>query len=178
MTIYSLDYSDKPLVKDIDNSWIAPTADIVGKVIIETGVNIWFGAVARGDIEPIIVGKDTNIQDMVMLHTGLGFPVVIGEGCTIGHKAIIHGAEVGDNCLIGMGAILMNGAKIGAESIVAAGALVPEGKIFPPRSLIIGAPAKVTRSLTDEELEMLRVSCASYLEQSKRFKRTLKVEQE
>jgi len=151
--------------------WIAPDARVIGNVVIGEDVGIWFGAVLRGDNEPITVGAETNIQEHSVLHTDLGFPLTIGRGCTIGHRAILHGCTVGDNSLIGMGAIVLNGARIGANSLVGAGALVPEGKDYPDGSLIIGTPGRVVRTLTEEQIERLRQSAQSYVENWKRFAR-------
>lgn len=151
--------------------WIAPDARVIGNVVIGEDVGIWFGAVLRGDNEPITVGAETNIQEHSVLHTDLGFSLTIGRGCTIGHRAILHGCTVGDNSLIGMGAIVLNGARIGANSLVGAGALVPEGKDYPDGSLIIGTPGRVVRTLTEEQIERLRQSAQSYVENWKRFAR-------
>src|SRR5262249_5297547 len=146
MTIYALDGILPTLPADGD-CWIAPDADVIGKVILGAGVGIWFGATLRGDNEPITVGPETNIQEHCVFHRDMGFPLSVGRGCTIGHRAILHGCTVGDNCLIGMGAIVLNGAQIGNDSLVAAGALVPEGREIPPGSLVIGMPGKVARPL-------------------------------
>ncbi len=136
---------------------------------IGEGVGIWFGAVLRGDNELIQIGRDTNIQEHAMLHTDMGYPMQIGAGCTIGHGAILHGCILGENVLIGMGAIVLNGAKIGAGSLVGAGALVTEGKEFPPGSLIVGSPAKAIRTLDDAAQEKLKGSAAGYVRNWKRF---------
>ena len=124
----------------------------------------------RGDNEPIVIGADTNVQEHVVMHTDPGFPLTIGKGCTIGHKAMLHGCVIGDNSLVGMGAIILNGARIGANSLVGAGALVTEGKEFPERSLIVGSPAKVIRILDDAAVERLRMSAAHYVENARRFR--------
>ena len=134
-----------------------------------TDVGIWFGAVLRGDTELIRVGVATNIQEGSLLHTDMGYPISIGSGCTIGHHAILHGCEIADDCLIGMGATILNGAKIGAGSLVGAGALVTERKEFPERSLIIGSPAKMVRTLTDEDVEKIRNSARHYVENWRRM---------
>lgn len=152
-------------------AWVAPEATVIGKVTLAEGASVWPGAVLRGDNEPITVGAETNIQEHSVLHTDMGFPLTIGRGCTVGHRAILHGCTVGDNSLIGMGAIVLNGARIGANSLVGAGALVPEGKDFPDGSLIIGTPGRVMRTLTDEQIERLRQSARSYVENWKRFAR-------
>jgi carbonic anhydrase/acetyltransferase-like protein (isoleucine patch superfamily) len=142
---------------------------VIGKVRLGEGVGVWFGAVLRGDGELIVVGRDTNLQEHAVLHTDPGFPVTVGAGCTIGHRAIIHGCTIGDNVLIGMGAIVLNGAKIGDNSLVGAGALVPEGKEIPPNSLVVGLPGKVVRPLTADEIVRNRMSAAQYVENWNRF---------
>jgi carbonic anhydrase/acetyltransferase-like protein (isoleucine patch superfamily) len=144
--------------------FIAPNAYIIGDVRIGIEVSIFFGAVLRGDIESIVVGNRTNIQEHAMLHTSHGrSPCVVGEGVTVGHRAIIHGAKVNSNCLIGMGSIILDDSEIGEFSLVGAGSLVTEGKKFPPGSLILGSPAKVVRSLTEEEIQNIIRSTNSYI---------------
>jgi carbonic anhydrase/acetyltransferase-like protein (isoleucine patch superfamily) len=138
-------------------------------VKLAPGVGIWFGAVLRGDNEPITVGRDTNLQEHVMVHTDPSFAATIGAGCTIGHRAIVHGATLGDNVLVGMGAIVLNGARIGDNSLIGAGALVPEGREIPPGSLVVGMPGKVVRPLTIEEIERNRKSAVSYARNWRRF---------
>jgi carbonic anhydrase/acetyltransferase-like protein (isoleucine patch superfamily) len=146
-------------------AWIAPGAFVVGDVTLEAEASIWFNAVARGDSDAIRIGARTNVQDGAVLHTDAGFPCELGTECTVGHLALVHGATVGDGCLIGMGAVVLSGADIGAESLVAAGALVPEGRSYPPRSLLIGSPARRLRELTDEDLErLIKPSVRHYLE--------------
>jgi carbonic anhydrase/acetyltransferase-like protein (isoleucine patch superfamily) len=154
--------------------WIAPDAYVIGQVSLGVDVGIWFGAVLRGDNEPIVVGAATNIQEGAMLHTDPGFPVTIGEGCTIGHHAIVHGCTIGDNSLIGMGATVLNGAKIGNNSLVGANALITEGKEFPDNSLIVGAPARVIRTLDGAAIEGLRRSAEKYVGNWQRFARELR----
>jgi carbonic anhydrase/acetyltransferase-like protein (isoleucine patch superfamily) len=149
--------------------WLAPDATLIGQVALGEDVGIWFGAVLRGDNAPIVIGARSNIQDGVLVHTDPDFPVSIGEGCTIGHHAIVHGCTLGDNVLVGMGATVMNGAVIGANSLVGAGALVTEGKTFPERSLIVGSPAKALRTLDEAAVALLRVSALGYVENWRRF---------
>jgi len=151
---------------DRDKVWIAPSADIIGDVRLSDGANVWFRAVIRGDNTPIIVGADSNVQEGAMLHSDPGAPLTIGERCTIGHHAILHGCSVEDEVLVGMGAIILNRAVIGTGSIVGAGALVTENKIFPPRSLIVGAPAKAIRDLDDDAVAALKISAAHYAEKA------------
>ena len=133
------------------SAWIAPGAYVVGDVYLGEESSVWYGAVLRGDTEPVRIGARTNIQDGCVLHADPGYPAVVGEGCVVGHKAIVHGCEIGDNCLVGMNATILNGAKIGDGSIVAAGAVVPEGREFPPGSLIVGIPAKRVADVNEEQ---------------------------
>lgn len=164
-----------PDLPDPGAFWIAPDAHVIGQVTLGRDVGVWFGAVLRGDNEPIRVGEGTNIQEGVMMHTDPGFALTVGAGCTIGHHAIVHGCAIGDNVLIGMGATLMNGANIGSNSIVGAGALVTEGKIFPDGSLIVGSPAKLLRPLNADAQAGLRRSAAHYIEAWRRFRDGLRV---
>lgn len=168
MPVYALG-DHAPDLPPAGTYWIAPDAHVIGRVTLGADVGVWFGAVLRGDNEPIVVGDRTNIQEGAMLHTDPGFPVTAGAGCTIGHHAIVHGCTLGDNVLIGMSATIMNGAQIGANSLVGAGALVTEHKIFPERSLIVGAPAKAVRTLDEAAAEQLRQSAARYVQAWRRF---------
>ncbi|MFK3888150.1 gamma carbonic anhydrase family protein [Sphingomonas sp. NPDC079357] len=145
------------------SAWVAPSADVIGDVVLGEHVGIWFGAVIRGDNTTITVGARSNVQEGAMLHSDPGAPLTIGTECTIGHHAVLHGCTIGDRTLIGMGAIVLNRAVIGADCIVGAGALVTEGKVFPPRSLIVGSPARVVRELDDATIAGLRVSAAHYV---------------
>ena len=173
MPLYSL--GDRvPETPAPDRYWIAPDANVIGAVTIGEDVGIWFGTTLRGDNERITVGRGTNIQEGVMVHSDPGFPATIGEGCTIGHHAIVHGCTIGDNSLIGMGATVLNGAKIGRNCLVGANALVTEGKEFPDNSLIVGSPAKVIRTLDDAAVEGLRRSAENYVANWKRFSCDLK----
>lgn len=152
------------------SAFIAAGAVVIGDVTLAADASVWFNAVLRGDSESLRIGEGSNIQDGAICHADPGFPLVIGAGVTIGHRAIAHGATIGDHSLIGMGAIVMNGARIGSHCLVGAGALVTEGKVFPRRSLILGAPAKLIRAVTDEEVAMLRRAAASYVEKARAFK--------
>lgn len=134
-----------------DSAWIAPGAYVIGDVHLGEESSVWYGAVLRGDTEPISIGARTNVQDGCVLHADPGYPAVVGEGCVVGHKAILHGCEIGDACLVGMNATVLNGAKIGEGSIVAAGAVVPEGREFPPRSLVVGIPARRVGDVGEEQ---------------------------
>jgi carbonic anhydrase/acetyltransferase-like protein (isoleucine patch superfamily) len=173
MTIYALD-GILPEFEERDSNFIAPDATIVGKVKLARAASVWFGATIRGDNEWIEIGARSNIQELTVMHTDWGFPLKLGEGCTIGHRAILHSCIVGDNSLVGMGAILLNGSKIGKDSLVGAGALVTEGKEFPDGSLIVGVPAKIVRALGQAEIEKLRVSANHYVDAGKRFMAGLK----
>jgi carbonic anhydrase/acetyltransferase-like protein (isoleucine patch superfamily) len=148
------------------SAFIAPGAYVIGAVYLKEESSIWYGAVLRGDTEPIRVGARTNIQDGCVLHADPGYPAVVGEDCVVGHRAVVHGCEIGNGCLIGMSATILNGAKIGEGSIVAAGALVPEGREFPARSLIIGAPAKRAREVTEEQTQDIARSVRTYVERA------------
>ncbi|WP_304885037.1 gamma carbonic anhydrase family protein [Acetobacterium sp.] len=149
--------------------FIAKSADVVGKVKLGNFISVWFQAVIRGDVDSITIGDRTNIQDGTVVHVAPGYPTVIGDGVSIGHNAIIHGCEIGDNVLVGMGAIILNGAKIGDNSIVGAGSLVTQGKVFPPNSLIMGSPAKVARELKPEEIQSIRDNAEEYLDTMKGY---------
>lgn len=172
MAVYSLD----GILPEIDGSaWLAPTATVIGRVRLGAEVGIWFGAVLRGDTEPITVGARTNVQEHVIMHTDAGFPLDVAEGCTIGHKALLHGCAIGGGSLVGMGAIVLNGARIGRECLVGAGALVTEGKSFPDRSLILGVPARLVRALSDEAVASLHASAAHYAGNAARFREGLRI---
>ncbi len=145
-------------------AFVAWNAEVAGKVSLGEHCSVWFGATLRGDMDSITVGKGSNIQDGAVVHMDIGSPCVIGQNVTVGHRAILHGCTVGDGCLIGMGSIVLDGAEIGAESVVGAGALVTQGKKFPPRSLIIGSPARAVRSLGDEDARRLRENAGRYVQ--------------
>ncbi len=175
MPIFTLD-GISPQFADAASTWIAPDATLVGQIELGRDVGIWFGAVLRGDNEPITIGARTNVQEHVIMHTDPGFPLRVGEGCTIGHRALLHGCSVGDNSLIGMGAILLNGARIGNNSLVGAGALVTEGKEFPDGALIVGSPAKLIRLLDDAAIARLRKSADHYVANAARFRTGLSLQ--
>jgi carbonic anhydrase/acetyltransferase-like protein (isoleucine patch superfamily) len=143
-------------------AYIADDAQVIGNVILGPNVSVWFNAVLRGDNDRIVVGAGSNIQDGSIIHVDEGVPCIIGAGVVMGHRAILHGCQVGEECLIGMGAIVLNQAHLGPGCIVGAGAVVPEGKVFPPRALLLGVPAKVVRVVTDQELINIRASAARY----------------
>lgn len=172
MPLYDLD-GISPTLPDHDDFWIAPDADVIGNVQIGDAVGIWFGAVLRGDNELISVGDGTNIQEHTMVHTDPGFPATIGRNCTIGHRAIIHGCTIGDNSLVGMGAIVLNGAQIGKNCLIGAGALIPEGKKIPDNSLVVGMPGKVIRTLGTEDAGRLTESALNYQRNFRKFSKGL-----
>lgn len=168
MPIYAID-GIEPEFADRAATWVAPNADIIGRVKLGRDCGFWFGSVLRGDNEPIVIGDESNVQEHTVMHTDPGFPLTIGKGCTIGHRAILHGCTIGNNSLIGMGAVVLNGAEIGPNSLVGAGALVTEGKKFPAGSLIVGSPAKVVRELDDAAIQSLRESARHYVRNAHRF---------
>ncbi|NLW39315.1 MAG: gamma carbonic anhydrase family protein [Tissierellia bacterium] len=145
-----------------EDAFVADTAMVIGDVNIGEGTSIWYGAVLRGDIENITIGKFSNIQDNATVHTETDIPTKVGDYTVVGHNAIVHGCTIGDNCLIGMGAIILNNAVIGDNCIIGAGALVPEGKVIPPNSLVLGVPGKIVRQVTVEEIEAIRQNALRY----------------
>lgn len=160
---------------EIDASaYVADSATLIGKVTVEANASVWFGVTIRGDNERITIGENSNVQEGTVMHTDLGFPMVIGKNVSIGHQAMLHGCTVGDGSLIGIQAVLLNGAKIGKGCLVGAGALVTEGKEFPDHSLIVGSPAKVVRTLTEDDLLRLQGNADGYVERGRRFKAELK----
>ena len=171
MTRYALDGEEPDVAED---AWIAPGAHVIGRVTLGEAVGVWFGAVLRGDNEPMRVGARTNIQEHAVVHSDPGAPATIGEDVTVGHRAIVHGCTIGDRTLIGMGAIVLNGAVIGNDCLVGAGALVTEGKTFPDGSLIIGSPAKAVRALDETARAALRESAGSYVGNASRFRAGLR----
>ncbi|MEE9375163.1 MAG: gamma carbonic anhydrase family protein [Rhizobiaceae bacterium] len=158
-----------------ENCWVAPCATLIGKVVLREDSSIWFGAVLRGDNEEIVVGLGSNVQELSCLHTDMGFPLTIGANCTIGHRALVHGCTIGDNCLIGMGATIMNGAVIGKNCLIGAGALVSEGKQIPEGSLVLGAPGKVVRALDENGINFLKTAAQHYVRTAERFRKGLKL---
>jgi len=168
MTIYALD-EVSPKFPDGDDYWIAPDANLIGNVTIESGVSIWFGATLRGDTEPLKVGEGSNIQENCVVHADPGFPVIIGADCTIGHKAMIHGCSIGDGTLVGMGATILNGAEIGRGCLIGAGALITEGKVIPGGSLVMGMPGKIVRDLDDDAMARNLASASGYRKRMRRY---------
>ena len=169
MTVYGLD-GVSPELPGTGQCWIAPTASVIGQVRLGEEASVWFGAVLRGDNEPIVVGERSNIQDLVVIHSDPGFPVTIGAGCTIGHRAILHGCTIGDNSLVGMGATILNGATIGRNCLIGAGALIGEGKTIADNCLVVGMPGKVVRTLGDDAVAMLREAADIYVARWKKYR--------
>jgi carbonic anhydrase/acetyltransferase-like protein (isoleucine patch superfamily) len=173
MTLYRIGEVEPQLG---EGAWAAPSADLIGDVRLGPRASIWFQAVIRADNTPIVIGEDSNIQDGSVCHSDPGFPLTIGARVTVGHQAILHGCTIGDDCLIGMGARILNGAVIAPDCLVGAGALITEGKHFESGSLIVGAPGRVARQLTDAEKQALRVSAAHYADKAARYARELKLQ--
>ena len=167
MPLYALD-DVSPRI-DPDVGFIAPTAVLVGDVVVGPEVGIWFGVVARGDIETITIGARSNVQENCVLHTDTGYPLVIGANVTIGHSAIVHGCTIGDNTLIGMGATVLNGARIGKNCLIGANALITENKVIPDNSMVVGAPGKVIREIDEEGVRNLAASADRYVKNARRF---------
>ena len=169
--IYALD----GITPEIDpTAWVAPDANLVGRVVLEAEVSVWFGVTIRGDNEEIRVGRGSNVQENSVLHTDMGYPLVIGANCTIGHKAMLHGCTIGEGALIGMGATILNGARIGKGCLIGAGALVTEGKEIPDGSLVMGAPGRVVRVLDAAGRARLLQSAAGYRANARRFRAGLR----
>lgn len=173
MSVYSLADS-RPQLPSEGEYWIAPNATVLGNVILHSGASIWFNAVVRGDNDPIVIGADTNIQDGSILHTDAGSPLTIGAGVTVGHKVMLHGCEIGDNSLIGIGAVILNGARIGKNCLIGANALITEGKVIPDNSLVMGQPGKVVRELDEGQIEALCLSAQHYVQNWRRYVTGLK----
>lgn len=155
------------------DSWVAPNATLIGKVRLQAGASVWFGAVLRGDNELIDIGENSNVQDGTVMHTDTGIPLTIGKNVTIGHNVMLHGCSVGDCSLIGINAVILNGAKIGKYCIIGANSLIAEGKEIPDGSLVMGSPGKVVRELTDAQKQMLKASAAHYVHNAQRYARDL-----
>lgn len=173
MAIYELDGQGPEFPAD-GNYFVADSATLIGKIRLLSGASVWFGAVLRGDNEWIEIGEGSNVQDNSTCHTDMGFPLTIGKNCTVGHNVILHGCTIEDGALIGMGSIVMNGARVGRGSVVGAGSVITEGKQFPENSLIIGAPARVIRTLDSEQVTKMGGAARSYQRNGPRFKNGLK----
>ncbi|MBO9413363.1 MULTISPECIES: gamma carbonic anhydrase family protein [unclassified Ruegeria] len=171
MTIYALGDHAPQLHQD---TWVAPDANLIGKVVLEEGASVWFCSTLRADHEEIRVGEGSNVQENCVMHVDPGFPLTIGKNCTIGHKVMLHGCSIGENSLIGMGAIVLNGAKIGKNCLIGAGALITEGKEIPDNSLVMGSPGKVIRQLDDAAAQKLTLSALHYQSNMRKFRDTMK----
>ncbi len=171
MAIYQI---DDAIPRIHESAWVADSAQVMGRVILEQDASIWFGAVLRGDNEPIHIGQGSNIQDGSVLHSDIGQPMTVGQYVTVGHQVMLHGCTIGDGCLIGIQSVILNGAKIGKNCLVGAGSLVTEGKEFPEGSMILGSPAKVVRQLTPEQIANIRRNVLGYVDNARRFKAGLR----
>jgi carbonic anhydrase/acetyltransferase-like protein (isoleucine patch superfamily) len=172
MTLYALNGHAPQCHAD---TWVAPDANLIGKVVLEEGASVWFGSTIRADHEEIRVGAGSNVQENCVMHIDQGFPLSIGRNCTIGHKVMLHGCTIGDNSLIGMGATVLNGARIGKNCLIGAGALITENKVIPDGSLVMGSPGKVVRELDDQAIKMLEGSAAHYQDNMRKFRDELTV---
>jgi carbonic anhydrase/acetyltransferase-like protein (isoleucine patch superfamily) len=172
MTLYALD-GISPILPEDGDYWIAPDANVIGNITLMSGASVWFGATLRGDNEMITIGKGSNVQENTVMHTDMGCPLTIGENCTIGHKAMLHGCTIGDNSLIGMGATVLNNAVIGKNCLIGAGALVTEGKVIPDNSMVLGSPGKVVRELGPEWAQRNEASALGYQRNMRRFRNGL-----
>ncbi len=172
--IYSL--GERKLEIKGDDYFIAENATVIGSVVIHNDVSIWFNAVLRGDNEPLVIEEGSNIQDAVVIHTDEGVPFRIGKGVTVGHQAMLHGCDIGDNSLVGINSVVLNHAKIGKNCIIGANCLITHGKEIPDNSMVLGSPGKVVREVTEEEIEYLRFSAEHYVGNFKRFKKELRRE--
>lgn len=164
-------YAFDGIAPEIDaDTWVAPGAHVIGRVVLEAGASVWFGSTLRGDNEEIRIGAGSNVQENCVFHTDMGYPLSVGRDCTIGHKAMLHGCTIGDGALVGMGATILNGAVIGKGCLIGAGALIPEGKQIPDGSLVMGMPGKVVRELDAEAQARLLASAAHYRDRMRRFR--------
>lgn len=172
MSVYNLGNVTPELPSD-DEYWIAPTAAVMGNVILKKNASIWWGATLRGDNDPIIIGENSNVQDGSVLHTDYGAPLTLGANVTVGHLVMLHGCTIGDGSLVGIGSIVLNGAKIGKNCLIGANCLITEGKEIPDNSLVMGAPGKVIRELSPEQAARVAIGAQHYVENWKRYKREL-----
>jgi len=174
MPLYSLD-GERPTIDDHEAVWVAPTAVLIGKVRLKADASVWFGAVLRADDDLIEIGQRSNIQDGAVLHVDPGFPLTVGDDCTIGHRAVLHGCTIGANTLVGMGATVLNGARIGRNCLIGAGALVAEGKVIPDNSLVVGVPGKVVRQLDETTAGRIAEAATRYVDRWRRYEKGLLV---
>lgn len=173
MSVYNLG-EVAPELPNEDEYWIAPNAAVVGRVILRRNASVWFGATLRGDNDPIVIGENSNVQDGSVLHTDTGYPLTIGANVTVGHKVMLHGCTIGDGSLIGIGSIVLNGAKIGKNCLIGANCLITEGKEIPDNSLVMGAPGKVVREISQDQARVLAGGALHYVENWKRYRAGLK----
>jgi len=174
LSVYNLGNVTPELPND-DEYWIAPTAAVIGRVILKKNASVWWGATLRGDNDPIVVGEGSNIQDGSVCHTDTGSPLTIGANVTVGHMVMLHGCTIGDNTLVGIGSVVLNGAKIGKNCLIGANCLITEGKEIPDNSLVMGAPGKVVRELSPEQAARMAFGAAHYVENWKRYRRELQL---
>ncbi len=173
MALYEIDGIRPDLPKD-GQYWIAPDAQVMGNVILRRNASVWFGAVLRGDNDPIEIGENSNIQDGTVIHTDHGSPVHVGRDVTVGHKCMLHGCTIGDNSLIGIGSIILNNTKIGKNCLIGANTLIAENKDIPDGSMVIGAPGRVVRQLSEDQIALIKGSADVYVANWQRFSKTLK----
>lgn len=171
MTLYALGDNQPQLDAD---TWVAPDANLIGKVVLEAGASVWFGCTIRADHEEIRICEGANVQENVVMHIDAGYPLTVGKNCTIGHKVMLHGCTIGENSLVGMGATVLNGAKIGKNCLIGAGALITENKVIPDNSLVMGAPGKVAREVSPEQAKNLTLSALHYQENMRRFREEMR----
>jgi len=171
MTIYALGGHAPQIHED---TWVAPDANLIGKVVMEAGSSVWFGCTIRADHEEIRIGEGSNVQEDCVMHIDAGFPLTIGKNCTIGHKVMLHGCTIGEGTLVGMGAMILNGAKIGKNCLIGAGALVTENKVIPDNSLVMGAPGKVVREVSEEHAKRMLMGTLHYQDNMRKFREELK----
>tara|TARA_Y100000817_G_scaffold219672_1_gene173206 strand:+ start:22 stop:525 length:504 start_codon:yes stop_codon:yes gene_type:complete len=165
-------YDFEKNVPEVDSdAWVASNANIIGKVKLQKNSSVWFNAVLRGDVEPIILGENSNIQDGSVLHTDPGYPLHIGRGVTIGHMVMLHGCKIGDDTLIGIGSTILNNANIGKNCIIGANSLITENKTIPDQSLVVGSPGRIIRKITDDEIKMIKENASHYVSNSKKYKK-------
>ena len=174
MAVYNLGNVTPELPND-DEYWIAPTAAVMGRVILKKNASVWWGATLRGDNDPIVVGENSNVQDGSVLHTDMGSPCILGANVTVGHLVMLHGCTIGDNTLVGIGSIVLNGAKIGRNCLIGANCLITEGKEIPDNSLVMGAPGKVVREVSDQQAMVMAAGAHHYVENWRRYRRELTV---
>lgn len=175
MAMYEVD-GVRPTLPGSGKYWIAGSAEVMGNVILRENASVWYGCVLRGDNDPITIGENSNIQDLTVIHTDIGAPVTIGANVTVGHRVILHGCEIGDDTLIGMGSTILNRVKIGKNCIIGANALIAEGKEIPDNSLVMGAPGKVIKDVSPQQIQMIRMSALHYVENWQKHKaKTVKI---